>query len=196
MDSKNKYCIGDVVVLRSEVYKYRKDSNELVVRTSCFDGYTTIDADNKYIYRIFDGNEIDYVYYFAKIEGIKTETGKNIRYKCLNTVAVSSSYQWAYENDILCNTGFKNLKDAMSNSDVSMYVKEMTVVEKESSVLVEQKISTKDSRKVLFEDDSCMLEKRNNRYYFSLYNEETGEFIREISIYVRENGKVSIAQYA
>lgn len=194
MDSKNKYCIGDVVVLRNEVYRVFENSHEMSVRTSSFDGYTIIEIDNPDKYR-FVGDGVDCVFYFAEIVECEID-GDIISYKCYNDV--SKGYQWAYEQDIYVKTEYKTLKDATFNGDISSYftINIDDIVAKYEPMTIMPKTTEKDSRKVLFEDDSCLLERRNNRYYFSLYNEETGEFIREISIYVKENGKVSIAQYA
>lgn len=53
------------------------------------------------------------------------------------------------------------------------------------------KISEKQKRVELFENDDIILEQRGNRYYLSLYDKE-GNFQREVTIDVKDDYKVAL----
>ena len=52
----------------------------------------------------------------------------------------------------------------------------------------------KEKRVELFENENIVLEQRGSRYYFSLYDKD-GKFRREVLISVKEDFKVSVANY-
>ena len=51
----------------------------------------------------------------------------------------------------------------------------------------------KDKRIILYEDENCILERRSNRYYLGLYD-DNGTFLREVVINLKENGKITVGQ--
>lgn len=68
-------------------------------------------------------------------------------------------------------------------------------VTSETSDAVASLDPVKEKRKELYEDKEVVLEKRGDSYFLSLYNKNTGAFMREVCVKVKDDGKVALSNY-
>lgn len=102
-----------------------------------------------------------------------------------------------FEEDVIKAVDRHTKDDDRLDDDISCILEELKspvfVGSKDAlnNLKVENELSQKQRRVLLFENENLDLEQRGNRYYLSLYNKD-GKFQREVTIDVKDDYKVGL----